>query len=262
MPGPFVGFSLTQVALLLVAAALVGFAKTAIGGVASISVAIFAAVLPARESTGSLLPLLIVGDVFAVTAYRAHADWRTLARLVPMVVVGIGLGAAFVARVDDVVMRRTIGVVLLGLVAVNLWTRSRRPAADVPDPAAAVVVGASPLRRRAAAAVYGSLTGFTTMVANSGGPVMALYMVATRMPMLAFLGTGAWLFAVFNAVKVPFMVGLGLLTTDSLALDAALVPALLAGAVVGRRVIRHVDQVLFERVVLVVTVLSSLNLVR
>jgi hypothetical protein len=82
------------------------------------------------------------------------------------------------------------------------------------------------------------------------------------MPMLAYLGTGAWLFAVFNVVKVPFMVGLGLLTTDSLALDAALVPALLVGALVGRRVIRHIDQVLFERVVLVVTVLSSLNLVR
>lgn len=272
--GPFLGHSLAELALLLLAAALVGFAKTAIGGVASISVAIFAAVLPARESTGSLLPLLILGDLFALSAYRSHVDVRTLLRLVPTVVVGIAAGAYFVSRVDDLVMRRTIGVVLLGLVGVNLWTRARRAVATVPAgaadagtaapvaPAVPAADGPSPLRRRAAAAVYGSLTGFTTMVANAGGPVMSLYMLATRMPMLAFLGTGAWLFAVFNLVKVPFMVGLGLLTPGSLVLDAALAPALFVGALVGRRVIRRIDQAMFERVVLVVTVLSSLNLVR
>ena len=263
MHGPLLGHTLTELALLLVAAVLVGFAKTAIGGVASISVAIFAAVLPARESTGALLPLLIVGDLFALSAYRSHADWRLILRLVPTVVVGIGIGAYFVARVDDTVMRRTIGVVLLGLVAVSLWTRARRVSVEgAAVTGTAAVATVSPLRRRAAAAVYGALTGFTTMVANAGGPVMSLYMIATRMPMLTFLGTGAWLFAVFNVVKVPFMVGLGLLTPGSLALDAALVPALLLGALVGRRVIRRIDQALFERVVLVVTVVSSLNLVR
>ena len=263
MHGPLLGHTLTELALLLVAAVLVGFAKTAIGGVASISVAIFAAVLPARESTGALLPLLIVGDLFALSAYRSHADWRLILRLVPTVVVGIGIGAYFVARVDDTVMRRTIGVVLLGLVAVSLWTRARRVSVEgAAVTGTAAVATVSPLRRRAAAAVYGALTGFTTMVANAGGPVMSLYMIATRMPMLTFLGTGAWLFAVFNVVKVPFMVGLGLLTPGSLALDAALVPAVLLGALVGRRVIRRIDQALFERVVLVVTVVSSLNLVR
>ena len=263
MHGPLLGHTLTELALLLVAAVLVGFAKTAIGGVASISVAIFAAVLPARESTGALLPLLIVGDLFALSAYRSHADWRLILRLVPTVVVGIGIGAYFVARVDDTVMRRTIGVVLLGLVAMSLWTRARRVSVEgAAVTGTAAVATVSPLRRRAAAAVYGALTGFTTMVANAGGPVMSLYMIATRMPMLTFLGTGAWLFAVFNVVKVPFMVGLGLLTPGSLALDAALVPALLLGALVGRRVIRRIDQALFERLVLVVTVVSSLNLVR
>ena len=95
-------------ALLAVAAVLVGFAKTAVGGVAAISVAVFAAVLPARESTGVLLPLLLVGDVVAVRSYREHAHWGTLLRLLPAVVVGVLVGVVFVDRVDDTVMRRTI----------------------------------------------------------------------------------------------------------------------------------------------------------
>jgi uncharacterized protein len=276
----FAGWSPVEIVLLVVAAVLVGFAKTAIGGVASISVAIFAATMPARESTGVLLPLLILGDVFAVWSYRKHAHWRTLLRLMPTVVVGILLGAVFVATVDDTVMRRTIGVVLLLLLAVNLWTRSRQaqeqaadlvtaPAATLPaattssaDAADAASAAGSRRSRHTAAAFYGSLTGFTTMVANAGGPVMSLYMLSMRMPMLAFLGTGAWLFALFNLVKVPFSVGLGLLDRQALGVDLVLAPGVVVGAAVGRWAIRRIDQVLFERIVLVVTVLSAVNLVR
>lgn len=247
------GLTAGDLALLVVAALLVGVAKTALGGLASISVAVFAAVLPARESTGVLLPLLMVGDVFAVTAYREHARWGTLLRLVPTVAVGVVVGAVFVARVDDVTMRRTIGALLLLLVAVNVWLRRARPADAGTH---------SGLRRRVEAGGYGTLAGFTTMVANAGGPVMSLYLLAMRLPMLAFLGTASWFFALVNAAKVPFSVGLGLITVPSLVLDAALAPAVVAGAFAGRRIIARIDQVLFERLVVVFTVLSALNLLR
>ena len=251
-----------QLAALVVAAVLVGFAKTAIGGVASISVAVFAAVLPARESTGVLLPLLMVGDVLAVASYRAHADWRVLVRLFPSVGLGIVAGTAFVARVDDDVMRRTIGAVLIVLVAVHLWTR--RPSAPAAAPAAAVPEGSgrARLRRHALAAVFGLLAGFTTMVANAGGSVMSLYLLTTGLTMLGFLGTGAMFFFLVNAAKVPFSVGLGLITWSSLRVDALLAPAVLLGGWLGRRTIHRIDEALFERLVLVFTVVSALNLMR
>jgi uncharacterized protein len=61
---------------------------------------------------------------------------------------------------------------------------------------------------------------------------------------------------------VPFSIGLGLLTVDSLKLNAGLVPAVLVGALVGRVVIRRVNQALFERLVIVFTALASINLLR
>ncbi|MDT0344914.1 sulfite exporter TauE/SafE family protein [Streptomyces sp. DSM 44938] len=232
----------------MTAAVLVGIAKTSIGGVAAISVALFAAVLPARESSGALLPLLIVGDLFAVGAYRRHANWPALLRLFPSVAAGVLIGVVFVARVDDTVMRRTIGALLLSVVAVHLWQRRRKARGAPPS--------------RGPAFVYGLLAGFTTMVANAGGAVMALYLLAAGFPMLAFLGTSAWFFMIVNVFKVPFSVGLGLIDVDSLALNAALLPALLVGAALGRAGVKRLNQARFERLVLLFTVLSSINLLR
>jgi uncharacterized protein len=251
------GLSAADLILLAVGALLIGFAKTSIGGVSSISVALFAAVLPARESTGTLLPLLIAGDVFALQAYRAHAQWARLLRLFPAVAVGVVAGAVFVSLVDDIVMRRTIGAVLLGLVLLTLWRR-RSVRSDKRADRPTGVSG----RRWPAALGYGSLAGFTTMVANAGGPVMSLYLLTARLDKLAFLGTAAWFFFLVNIFKVPFSIGLGLMTVDSLTLNAALVPAVLVGALVGRTVIHRVDQALFERLVIVFTALSSVNLLR
>ncbi|MFR9727118.1 sulfite exporter TauE/SafE family protein [Streptomyces sp. MS19] len=240
------GLSGADWTLLALGALLVGVAKTSIGGVGSISVALFAAVLPARESSGALLPLLICGDLLAVAVYRRHANWPALLRLLPSVVAGIVLGTVFVAWVDDTVMRRTIGGTLLAVVVVHLWQR-RRPGA-----------GAGRVR----AAVFGLLSGFTTMVANAGGAVMSLYLLSAGYRKLEFLGTAAWFFLIVNVFKVPFSAGLGLIDGDSLGLNAALVGAVLLGAVVGRAVIRRLDQARFEKLVLLFTVVSSLNLLR
>ena len=262
--------------LLALAALLSGFAKTAVGGVGLISVATFAAVLPSRASTGALLPLLIVGDVIAVRAYRAHADWGTLARLVPAVGLGVLAGVGFVSRVDDTVMRRAIGGVLLVLLALQLDARRRagREAADGRD--ADGRDGDGPEADRTVDQVgdngrptrwwtrwgFGSMAGFTTMVANAGGPAMSLYLLSARFSVMGFLGTTSWFFFVINVIKVPFSIGLGLITRTSLLLDLALVPGVLLGTWVGRRVIGRIEQELFERLVLATTLLSGLNLLR
>ena len=263
--------------VLVVASVLVGLAKTSVGGLGLLAVAVFAAVLPSRSSTGVLLPLLLVGDVMAVRSYRAHADWKALWRLMPAVGVGIGLGTVFLARVDDVVMRHTLGWVLLGLIAMQLGLQRRRSRGPRPAPAttAAAAITTStadtdhapgenpqPGTHRAAYWGYGSLSGFTTMVANSGGPAMSLYLLSARYSMLGYLGTYSWFFFLVNAFKVPFSVGLHLIDLRSLWLDLLLMPAVVLGGLLGRRLIGHVNQRLFDRLVIVTTVLGALNLLR
>lgn len=77
---------------LIVAAALTGLAKTAVPGLASIAATLFALVLPAKESTGVMLALLLIGDAIALWAYRRDANTAVLRRLMPSILAGMGLG--------------------------------------------------------------------------------------------------------------------------------------------------------------------------
>lgn len=238
-------------ALLGLAAVLVGISKTALPGINTLSIAAFAAILPARESTGALLLLLIVGDVFALLSYRRHADWATLLKLIPAVATGLVLGALFLAVADDGWVRRVIGVILLLIIAFTLWRRARQQRVAVDTAARSGLL---------ARVGYGSLGGFTTMVANAGGPVMSMYFLAARFPVQAFLGTAAWFFAVINLVKVPVSISLGLITPHTLVLDLLLVPGVVVGAIIGRWIALRIKQRAFEWAVVACTALGAVYL--
>lgn len=285
---------------LVCGALLVGFSKTALPGINTLAVALFAAILPARASTGALLVLLLVGDCFALWNYRRHAHWPTLVRMMPAVVVGLAVGGVFLAFAGDSLVRRVIGVLLILLMGVTLWQRRARrkaeeaAAGDVagddggPSGFGAVsgsgaasgsggthgvatgsgtgdgdVVASSGEPHgatRLAAASYGTLGGFTTMVANAGGPVMSMYFLAARFPKHAFLGTAAWFFVTMNLLKVPVSVGLGLITTHTLVMDAVLVPGVVVGALVGKWALARIAQHVFDTAVIAVTLLGALYL--
>ena len=274
--------------LVTLGALIVGFSKTALPGAGTIAVGLFALAMPAKESTAALLLLLIVGDMTALWVYRREPDWRTLLRLLPSAMIGVVMGVFYFARVDGEWVRLTIGVILLVLVTVTVTRRQlarRREAAAAaeaerltaagapggshpaasppggPQPAATPPGGSQPGALAAAQGVgYGLMGGFTTMVANAAGPVMSLYFYAMRMPVLTFLGTSAWYFAIVNLFKVPFSAGLGLITRDTLVMDAMLIPVVLLGAFAGSKVARRIPQKVFENLILVLTVAAAIGL--
>ena len=242
-----------EFAALAFAALLVGFSKTAVSGANTVSLAVFAAVLPARASTGVLLPLLIVGDVLAVFTYRRHAHWPTLWRLFPAVAAGVVVGTVFLMWADDDVVRTSIGATLLLMTAVTVWRRRTGDADEDPD---AVVTRAGRIKARS----YGVLGGFTTMVANAGGPVMSMYLLSAGFRKLGFLGTSAFFFLVVNVAKVPFSAGLGLIDGSSLLLDAALAVFVVPGALIGTWAVPRINQRLFEQLVIAATVVGGVQL--
>ncbi|MFI6625240.1 sulfite exporter TauE/SafE family protein [Streptomyces sp. NPDC050528] len=248
-----------EFAALAAAALLVGFSKTAVSGANTVSLAIFAAVLPARASTGVLLPILIVGDVLAVLTYRRHAHWPTLWRLFPAVAAGVVIGTLFLVWADDAVVRTSIGAILLFMAGVTVWRRRKAEAgteagaADEPDSVAT-------RSGRAKARSYGVLGGFTTMVANAGGPVMSMYLLSAGFRKLGFLGTSAFFFLIVNVTKVPFSVGLGLIDGHSLLLDAALAAFVIPGALIGKWAVNRINQRLFEQLVIAATIIGGLQL--
>jgi uncharacterized membrane protein YfcA len=237
-----------QWVLLATGAFFIGLSKTGVAGLGVLSVALFANALPARASTGALLPLLLSADLFGVGLFRKHASWPQLWRLFPWVVPGLLAGFLTMDHISNAQVQRMIGGILLVMVAAHL---SRRRALEGSVP---------PSHPWWLAALAGLAAGFTTMVANAAGPVMTVYLLAVGLPKLVFVGTAAWFFMLVNALKVPFSVHLGLINAPSLLMDAALLLPMIPGALLGPMLLRRLDQHAFEMIVLGLTVLASLRL--
>lgn len=235
--------------VLVLAAFLIGVAKTALPGLVTLSVGLFAAVLPARDSTAIMLCLLLVGDLFAVWLYRHSIEWLILRRLIPPVFAGLICGVLVLSQLSSGQLRTLIGIILLLLtVGTLLMLRSSQHQSQHFSHSVA------------ARWFYGSLGGLTTMVANAGGPPMTLYFLASGLDMRRFLGTQAYFFFVVNLAKVPFQYGLGLYSQSALMLAACLLLPLLGGVAAGRALIRIISPEIFTPLIVVLTILSALHL--
>jgi hypothetical protein len=239
-----------QWALAILAGLLVGISKTGVAGLGIISILVMAEVFPARESTGIVLVMLIVGDVMAVAYYRRHANWRLLVGLLPWVLPGILLGNVALAYLNDAQMRPVLGGLVLALLVLQAartrmgdWMENKLP------------------HTWWFAAGIGILAGAATMLANAAGPITIMYFLAKGLPKKEFMGTGAWFYFIVNLIKVPFSAGQGLITFDHLAFNAYLVPVILAGAIAGAALLPRVPQKIFNNVVFVLAVAASLKLI-
>jgi len=239
-----------QWVLAVVAALLVGVAKTGIAGIGMLFVVIFAQILPAKQATGLVLPLLCFGDLVAVASYRQHANWRHLWRLFPWAALGVVIGFFVLGRIGDRDMRQLIGGIVVTLVALHLVRRWRARAGTESEPEHGAWF----------APTIGVLAGFTTLVANAAGPLMAIYLLAMRLPKMEYVGTAAVFFLLLNLFKVPFMLSLGLITQPSFALNLWLAPAVLVGALAGRKILPKINQKMFENLALFFSAAAGLRL--
>jgi len=224
---------------------MIGVGKTGAPGVGTMVAPLMVLTVgDARLAAAWMLPVLSTADIFAVAYWRRHAEARELFSLIPWVLAGIA-GGAVALSLDELVIRRIIGVIIVGMVAVYLWRRFS------PTPR----VAGNP-------AFYGICTGFASTVANAAGPVMNIYLLSRKLPKEKFVATGAWFFFAVNLLKSPVYVWYHLYSRASLTFDMLMVPAVLAGALSGRWLIRHMAQSVFEVLVIALTAVSCLFLFR
>ena len=225
---------------------MVGVAKTGVPGLGILVIPLMVLTVgDARQSAGWLLPILCTADLFAVYYWRRHAAAGRLFALAPWVLGGMAMGAAALS-LNERVLRPVIGGIVLLMLAAYVWRRWR------PDFSS---TGAH-------AAPYGIAAGFATTVANAAGPVMNLYLLSKKLPKEEFVATGAWFFFIINLTKLPIYVWHGLIGQPSLAFDAAMAPAVLAGALTGKWVLQHIEPKVFEILVIVLTAISTVLLLK
>lgn len=243
------GLSVHTWALSALAAFCCGLAKSGFGGFGLITVLLMAMVLPAKESTGTVLPLLIAADLMAVGGFRHHVDWRELRRLLPSTLIGVLSGWFLMGHIPDSRFGFFLGWMILAMMALVLWQRFDTRVLDMV------------MHHPVLSGFSGFAAGVSTMMANAGGPAMTFYLLAKKFDKMAFVGTCAWFFFVTNLSKIPLSLNLGLISTSSLMLDLALVPVVAAGFLLGKSLLGKVSQGPFEWILVVMATASAIKLI-
>jgi uncharacterized membrane protein YfcA len=223
---------------------LVGVAKTGITGLSLLFVSMFAAVMPPKRATGLVLPLLMVGDLYAYLSYRKHAQWRHIGRLFPWAGSGVVIGYLALGRMNDRQAGNAIGGIIMGLALLYIYRRFRPG-------------GLEGRHGGWFGPFIGVLAGFTTLVANASGPLMVIYLLSMRLPKMEYMGTMAVFFMILNFFKLPFMIALGLVTRESLIFNLALTPAVLIGAWFGKWLLKRMNQQVFDNIALGLSLIAG-----
>lgn len=247
-----------QLLLGAVAAFLIGVSKTGVPGIGILVVPLLATAFGGRASVGTMLPMLIVGDIFAVRWYRQHTQWKRLIELIPWVAVGMVLGALVLWRLGEAkggkdLLEPLIGTLVLVMLAIHLL---RRRWGDRLTPHSPMGVAST-----------GTAAGFATTVSNAAGPIMGIYMTSLGLPKEQFMGTSAWYYFTVNLSKLPLFIALSLInparpivTAHSLLFNVAVIPVIVAGVYLGRWLLPRIPQKLFDSVVLVLAAIAAIKL--
>ena len=235
---------------------LYGLSKTAMPVAGVVAGTLVAGVLGPAQATGFLVPLLVLGDLFALFFYRSHVDWRLILRVIPGVLVGFVLTALIFALLPQAWVARIVGMLILISLLLELRRQWQVRRGEEVDAAPGDVKD-----HRIVTAMFGVLAGMTTMGANAGGTALSIYLIRLRVPMLAFMGTAAWFFFILNVCKAPFVIALGYLTWDSVLFDVWFVVPLVLGALGGAFVFRRMSQTWFTRIALGLSGIAAIWLI-
>ncbi len=236
-----------QWGLYLISALIIGIAKGGVKGLGSLSIPLMALAFGGKASTGLVLPMLLIGDVFAVPYYSRYADWSQLLRLLPWIVAGVLLGTWLGDSIDEQSFRLVLAVIVVFCVLMLLYGEFVG-FKKVPD-------------NWVFAGSMGLGAGFTTMVGNLAGAFVNLYFLSLRVPKLQFIGTVAWLFLIVNCIKLPLHALVWeTIDRETLTLNVLAAPAIILGFFVGVRLVKYLGESGYRKVIIVLTGLAAVLL--
>lgn len=244
----FLDLNMMQCITLIIVAILVGFSKTGIGGVTMLVIPILAAVFGGKASTGIMLPMLLVGDIFAVCYYRKSVEWKKVFQPLPWAVLGLILGVVVGNYISDRTFIIMIGIIILICLGILIYMEMKGKNINVPNEAWFYIL-------------VGILSGFSSMMGNAAGPIFSIYLLALGFKKNNFMGTNAWFFFIINLTKLPLQIFVWHnIDLKSMVLTGVLIPMLTIGALLGFYVIKKINEKYFRYLVIVMTAIAAIRL--
>jgi uncharacterized membrane protein YfcA len=224
---------------------LLGFSKSGIKGIGVVIVLIMAFVFGGKASTGVLIPLMIVADIFAVIYYHRHTQWKLLIKLLPSMVIGVLVGVWFGNDISEQLFKHIMAIFILITVAIMVFMEHKKNK-SIPT-------------NKLFSNGMGLLSGITSMIGNLAGAFASIYFLAMRLPKNEFIGTAAWLFFIINVFKLPFhIIVWKTVTIETLTINLFLVPVVIAGFFAGIQLVKLINNDLYRKFILAVTAIGAI----
>lgn len=226
---------------------LLGVSKSGFGaGFGSLAVPLMALAVTVPQAAAILMPLLFVMDVLGMAAFRRDVDWRLLRFLLPCGLVGTVVGTLTFRTLSPATVAGLTGVFTLAFLAQRLLWPPRPGSAPLP---------------RWLGAILTATSGFTSFVAHAGGPPINAYVIPMRLTPVVFTATMSFFFFAINLSKWGPYAWLGLLDMRNFATSLVLLPLAPVGVLIGVKIARRIDPVLFYRLIHLGMGLTGLKLV-
>jgi len=223
---------------------MIGIAKGGFGGLGVLLTPILALVLPVASAVGVLLPMLMVGDVFALRMYWGEWDADLVKRMLPPGIAGALAGTFLLAWLSPNLLRIVLGIFVLLVVAYKFAS----------DRIKAMTYRSSFWHAPAA----GLLAGIASGMFNGGGPPFNSYLLLKKIEARRFIATGVLYFAILNLLKVPGFLYTGVLNLPLLVSLWWVFPFIPLGIWVARKTLARISPSGFERIILLLLIFSSL----
>jgi uncharacterized membrane protein YfcA len=234
-------------AVAILAVFIVGLSKSGlVGSMGMVAVPMLALVMPARDATGMMLPVLLAMDAIAIWIYRKDANWHVLRIMLPGAMVGTILGWLLWSVVTDAQVLLAVGIItVLFMLDALLPLRKRLP--DTPP-------------SRGWGGFWGGAAGLTSFISHTGGPPFQIYTLPLGMSPTVYSATTAFFFAIVNTSKLIPYYFLGTLSVNNLEISAALIPFGLVGVGVGVYLVRRISAKAFYTIAYVLILLLGIKL--
>jgi uncharacterized membrane protein YfcA len=193
--------------------------------IGSLAMPLVAAVSDIPTAISVLLPTYVVMDLIVAWIYRKQVPF---ALLWPMALAGVG-GVAIAALIFRLVDTTCLAF-LLGFISMVLGVRffaTRGNQANLTPMPHAI------LRRWPRTAVLNGASGFTSFFLMGEAPVQ-VYLLPFRLAPQTYVAVLVWFFFIVNWVKIPIVLGMGIVTSDSLWISAMLLPIMPVGILIGK----------------------------
>jgi uncharacterized protein len=161
--------------LAVLAVSLLGLSKGGFFGLGVMGIPLMSLYVPPLQAAAIILPTALAQDALTVWTYRRDWSAWNLRLMIPSMAAGMAVGTFFAASLSAAHIRLAVGLIA-ALFVLRHWLGTLFERLTIPP---STLTGVA----------FGAFGGFTTLLANAGGPPWQMHLLPQQLDKLTYVGT-------------------------------------------------------------------------